>query len=52
MKTNYLNDETASMKSAFDNSAQYLVNPHLTASVTLGDQTTREMFVGFIDYAD
>ncbi|MBI3416772.1 MAG: hypothetical protein HY043_15895 [Verrucomicrobia bacterium] len=37
---------------AFDNSAQNLANPDPTASVTWGDQTFREMFVGFIDYVD
>jgi hypothetical protein len=37
---------------AFDNSAQNIANPDPTATVTWGDQTSNEMFVGFIDYVD
>ena len=37
---------------AFDNSPQNLANPNPTATVTWGDQTTREMFVGFVDFVD
>lgn len=35
----------------FDNSADNLVNPDPTASVTWGDQTWQEMMVGFVDVA-
>ena len=35
----------------FDNSADNLVNPDPTASVTWGDQTWEEMMVGFVDVA-
>jgi hypothetical protein len=35
---------------AFDNSPQNLANPDPTARVPWGDQSTMEMFVGFIDY--
>jgi hypothetical protein len=40
------------MKGAFDNSAQNLANPNPAAFVKWGDQTSSEMFVGFIDYVD
>ena len=36
----------------FDNSPQNLANPDPTATVTWGDQTSSEMFVGFIDYVN
>jgi hypothetical protein len=36
---------------AFDNSPQNLANPDPTAQVRWGDQSSKEMFVGFIDYA-
>jgi hypothetical protein len=37
---------------AFDNSNLNFANPDPTATVTWGDQTISEMFVGFIDYVD
>jgi mono/diheme cytochrome c family protein len=40
------------IKGAFDNSLQNLANPDPTATVIWGDQTAREMFVGFMDYVD
>jgi hypothetical protein len=40
------------IQGAFDNSKQNLANPDPTATVTWGDQTSSEMFVGFIDYVD
>lgn len=36
---------------AFDNSPQNLANPDPNARVTWGDQSSMEMFVGFLDYA-
>ena len=35
---------------AFDNSPQNLANPDPTARIRWGDQSSMEMFVGFIDY--
>jgi len=40
------------IKGAFDNSIQILLTPIRLATVTWGDQTSREMFVGFMDYVD
>ncbi|MFO1496958.1 MAG: hypothetical protein U1G07_00935 [Verrucomicrobiota bacterium] len=40
------------VRGAFDNSELNLANPDPTASVTWGDQTSSEMFVGFFDYVD
>jgi hypothetical protein len=40
------------VKGAFDNSPENVANPDPTATVLWGDQTTSEMFVGFIDYVD
>jgi mono/diheme cytochrome c family protein len=40
------------IQGAFDNSDQNLANPNPTATVTWGDQTSNEMFVGFFDYVD
>jgi hypothetical protein len=37
---------------AFDNSPENVANPDPTATVYWGDQTSSEMFVGFIDYVD
>jgi mono/diheme cytochrome c family protein len=37
---------------AFDNSPQNLNNPDPTATVYWGDQTSSEMFAGFIDYVE
>jgi hypothetical protein len=40
------------IQGAFDNSKLNLANPDPTATVTWGDQTSSEMFVGFVDYVD
>ena len=37
---------------AYDNSAQNDENPDPTATVTFGEQTTDEMFIGYINYAE
>ena len=37
---------------AFDNSPQNLANPNPNVSVGWGDQSWKEMFVGFIDYTE
>ncbi len=40
------------IEGAFDNSILNLANPDPNATVFWGDQTSSEMFVGFIDYVD
>ena len=40
------------VRGAFDNSRQNPANPDATARVGFGEQTTDEMFVGYINYAE
>ncbi|MBI4623383.1 MAG: immunoglobulin domain-containing protein [Verrucomicrobia bacterium] len=39
-------------RGAFDNSAQNNANPDPRAAVSFGEQTTDEMFVGYVNYAE
>src|SRR5262249_10894157 len=39
-------------RGAFDNSGQNLDNPDPTASVTFGEQTFDEMFIGYLNYSE
>jgi hypothetical protein len=43
---------TLNVVGTFDNSAQNVANPDPTATVTFGEQTTDEMFVGYLNYAE
>jgi peroxiredoxin len=43
---------TIRVRGAFDNSAQNPANPNPRATVTFGEQTSDEMFIGYINYAE